>query len=615
MKTRPPFAAFGWVVFLAWSQLLGIRPATAQHMFLDTNGDGTFTESDAYGFSSPATVDLYLVTDTNFDGSPAYCPEGGPLDVSSYTVNLRAFGEPVTFTNVTNHMAGMTPMIPLVTYPHALTVGYASFQHVPPGKHKLLSMTVTSEYGCPALAIVPSSCYSPPGIVTSFGSSCFGQQYDNTMRMGEEWFDGPWSGVCLHFRAPWATVLCPGEVVGVEGQTLTFSATVQAPNCGVEGFTNYGIPPGATIGPLSPFVAGEATQTVTWTPSRGQAGEYSVRFETFEYGDPYHGIPNHHATCETRIIVRAANSSPLADAGGPYVGVHGETVTFDGSDSSDPEGDSLEYSWDFGDGTNGLGPNPAHAYASGGTFTVVLTTTDPGGLSDQDSTTASIAHDLPVRVFATPSNQTTRVSRGKPNICFQIEAATGSPFTPDLVVPASVALRYTDPLCGERESFSVPTKSSGISDTDKNGISEYEACFSRGGIEVIASCLPEGRNSIRFELYGSLTNGDRFHGEIVHTVLSGSGSLHAFVSPNPLDAGSALEFRTATTGAVKAWLFDIRGRRVATLVDDPAVSAGDHRVPFQGFEGLRARLASGVYFVKIATQHDGSVTQRVTLLR
>src|SRR5688572_31008092 len=123
MKTRPPFAAFGWVVFLAWSQLLGIRPATAQHMFLDTNGDGTFTESDAYGFSSPATVDLYLVTDKNFDGSPAYCPEGGPLDVSSYTVNLRAFGEPVTFTNVTNHMAGMTPMIPLVTYPHALTVG------------------------------------------------------------------------------------------------------------------------------------------------------------------------------------------------------------------------------------------------------------------------------------------------------------------------------------------------------------------------------------------------------------------------------------------------------------------------------------------------------------
>ena len=90
------------------------------------------------------------------------------------------------------------------------------------------------------------------------------------------------------------------------------------------------------------------------------------------------------------------NQPPVADAQGPYTGVEGSSVAFDGTGSFDPDGDPLAYDWSFGDGGNATSsPTPSHTYADNGTFDVSLEVGDPDGLTDTDATTATIANVAP----------------------------------------------------------------------------------------------------------------------------------------------------------------------------------------------------------------------------
>ena len=92
------------------------------------------------------------------------------------------------------------------------------------------------------------------------------------------------------------------------------------------------------------------------------------------------------------------NAGPVADAGGPYAGDVGEVIVFDGSASTDDVGIST-YDWDFGDGTVvfDAGSAPTHTYAThvGSPFSVTVTVTDGGTLTDVAITTADI-NALPV---------------------------------------------------------------------------------------------------------------------------------------------------------------------------------------------------------------------------
>jgi len=83
-------------------------------------------------------------------------------------------------------------------------------------------------------------------------------------------------------------------------------------------------------------------------------------------------------------------SKPIADANGPYTGIVGTPVDFDGTGSSDPGGSIVAYDWDFGDGEMGTGEAPAHTYSVDGIFTVTLTVTDNDAQTDVNSTSATI---------------------------------------------------------------------------------------------------------------------------------------------------------------------------------------------------------------------------------
>jgi PKD repeat protein len=87
-----------------------------------------------------------------------------------------------------------------------------------------------------------------------------------------------------------------------------------------------------------------------------------------------------------------ANNPPMANAGGPYSGEAGSTlIQFDGSGSSDPDGDAISFAWEFGDGNTATGMMPTHTYAAAGNFEVRLVVNDGQADSDPSVTSAAIS--------------------------------------------------------------------------------------------------------------------------------------------------------------------------------------------------------------------------------
>lgn len=62
-----------------------------------------------------------------------------------------------------------------------------------------------------------------------------------------------------------------------------------------------------------------------------------------------------------------------------------ESIRFDGSGSSDPDGNIIEYEWDFGDGNNQTGPFAKHSYAMGGSFIATLVVKDGNNATNASS--------------------------------------------------------------------------------------------------------------------------------------------------------------------------------------------------------------------------------------
>lgn len=73
------------------------------------------------------------------------------------------------------------------------------------------------------------------------------------------------------------------------------------------------------------------------------------------------------------------NQPPQAVIDAPKTTSVGTLTVFDGSDSVDPEGENLNYNWDFGDGFTSTVATPSHSYASPGRNTVTLSVRDPAG--------------------------------------------------------------------------------------------------------------------------------------------------------------------------------------------------------------------------------------------
>ena len=105
-----------------------------------------------------------------------------------------------------------------------------------------------------------------------------------------------------------------------------------------------------------------------------------------------------------RIVYTPSIGSPKAVATAtPTVGAKPLPVQFNGAGSTDPNGDTLTYKWDFKDGTpQSTAANPSHSFASAGTYDVTLTVTDPNGNTDTTTVPVSVFDSPPTPTISSP---------------------------------------------------------------------------------------------------------------------------------------------------------------------------------------------------------------------
>jgi uncharacterized repeat protein (TIGR01451 family) len=92
-----------------------------------------------------------------------------------------------------------------------------------------------------------------------------------------------------------------------------------------------------------------------------------------------------------------------SSAASPSAGNGPLTVQFSSAGSSDPLGNALTYSWDFGDGSAvSTAANPSHTYASNGTYTATLTVSN-GTQTATSNTTVVVGEQPPAASITAPS--------------------------------------------------------------------------------------------------------------------------------------------------------------------------------------------------------------------
>lgn len=190
--------------------------------------------------------------------------------------------------------------------------------------------------------------------------------------------------------------------------------------------------------------------------------------------------------------------------------------------------------------------------------------------------------------------------------CIEIKANAGSFNLTDIDVSS---IQMVSPGTGNVNA--VPCKNSGIINTSTGTLT---VCFTRSELLKLFCYVAGSNNLITVKVIGNLYGGGSFSGTVTLKVSFGTINCVARLWPNPLAKESVIELRTYQPGFIRVSIYDVQGRLVRRLLDEPDALAGDRRVPVRGLDATGQRLASGIYFYKVEVP-GGSVGGRFAVLK
>ena len=214
--------------------------------------------------------------------------------------------------------------------------------------------------------------------------------YDMTQGPNGTWTTLPAASNIPTPRAAAGVAVVGNEAIYIGGESIVFDENTRIPHGEVEALdVNTGT--WRSLSPLNtPRHASQATlfdgQIYIAAGSKSIGGDVIVD-------------PSEEFFVET-LSVGVGQTAPRAlISATPTLGDAPLTVAFDGSGSTDADGNVVSFAWDFGDGGSSTEPSPSYTYTEVGVYTVTLVVTDNDGLTNTATTVINVTVPGGLRVL------------------------------------------------------------------------------------------------------------------------------------------------------------------------------------------------------------------------